>query len=124
MSKDGKTDEAEVDRTDLAEDRTRMANERTFAGWLRTSMALVALAMGLRALMRSFEPDWIPKSAATALIAAGIVVAVAGWRRAVAALDELESHVSESTPTTRLGMVVAVVVAAYVVVAVLLWLTF
>lgn len=124
MSDNGKTRSADADRTDLAEDRTRMANERTFAGWMRTSMALVALAMGLRALMRSFEPDWIPKSAATALIAAGVIVAVAGWRRAVATLEKLDAHVSKSTPTHRLGIVVAVVVAAYVVVAVLLWLTF
>lgn len=124
MSRDGKTENAEVDRTDLAEDRTRMANERTFAGWLRTSMALVALALGLRALMRSFEPDWIPKSAATALIAAGVVVALAGWRRAVAALDRLDCHVTESTPGSRLGLVVVVVVGAYVVVAALIWLAF
>ncbi|MEY8838652.1 DUF202 domain-containing protein, partial [Cribrihabitans sp. XS_ASV171] len=42
-----KTDMAES-RTDWAEDRTLLANERTYAGWLRTGMAAVALALGTR----------------------------------------------------------------------------
>jgi len=124
MSENGETEKADADRTDLAEDRTRLAIERTFAGWMRTAMALVVLALGLRALMRDFEPDWIPKLAATALIVAGVVIAVSGWRRAVAVLGRLESHVTESVPNQSLGLIVGIVASAYVVIAVLLWLAF
>ncbi|TXK64587.1 DUF202 domain-containing protein [Alkalisalibacterium limincola] len=124
MSTNGGTEKAGADRTDLAEDRTRLAIERTFAGWMRTSMAMVVLALGLRALMRNFEPDWIPKLAGTALIFAAAIVAVSGWRRAIAVLGRLESHVTESTPNGWFSVVAGLVIASYAVIAVLIWLAF
>ena len=67
-----------------------VANERTFAGWMRTGMAAVALALGLRALFGSFEPTWIPKTVASMFILAGIWVFWTAWhnaRRTVKRLD-------------------------------------
>lgn len=124
MSENGETEEARADTTDLAEDRTRLANERTFAGWVRTSMALVLLALGLRALMRDFDPDWIPKAAATTLILAGGIVALSGWRRAVAVLKRLDSHVTAPAPDRSLAVVGVLVLSSYVVIAVLIWIAF
>ena len=62
------------DRTDWAEDRTILANERTFAGWMRTGMASVALALGLRAVFGSFEPTWVPKAVASGFILTAIMI--------------------------------------------------
>lgn len=45
----GRKNEMAKDRTDWAEDRTALANERTFAGWMRSVMAAVAIAMGPKA---------------------------------------------------------------------------
>jgi len=53
-----------------------------------------------------------------------VVIAVSGWRRAVAVLGRLESHVTESVPNQSLGLIVGIVASAYVVIAVLLWLAF
>ncbi|MDF1729557.1 MAG: DUF202 domain-containing protein, partial [Sulfitobacter sp.] len=49
MNDENKNELAE-DRTDWAEDRTILANERTFAGWMRTGMASLAVAIGLKAV--------------------------------------------------------------------------
>ena len=51
---EAKTEWAE-DRTDWAEDRTILANERTFAGWMRTGMAAIAIAVGLKAVFNDAD---------------------------------------------------------------------
>ena len=61
-------------RTDWAEDRTILANERTFAGWMRTGMACVAVAIGLRAVFGEFEPTWVAKAVASVFIIAALYV--------------------------------------------------
>ena len=71
-----KNDLAE-DRTDWAEDRTILANERTFAGWMRTGMAAVAVAIGLRAVFGEFEPTWVAKAVASVFIFAALYVYLA-----------------------------------------------
>ena len=45
-----------LSRTNLAEDRTILANERTFAGWMRTSLAAIAIGVGFNALFARLEP--------------------------------------------------------------------
>ncbi|RBI86300.1 DUF202 domain-containing protein [Rhodosalinus halophilus] len=73
-----RTEAAEF-RTDVARDRTLLANERTFAGWLRTALTSVAVAIGLHAVFRDVEPSWAPRAIATvfALAAAGMTVSAA-----------------------------------------------
>ena len=53
------------DRTHWAEDRTSLANERTFAGWMRTGMAAIGVAIGLKAVFGAFEPTWMAKAVAS-----------------------------------------------------------
>ena len=48
-------------RTAWAEDRTVLANERTFAGWMRTGMACIALALGLKAVFKDTEYPLLAK---------------------------------------------------------------
>ena len=58
------------DRTHWAEDRTSLANERTFAGWMRTGMAAIGVAIGLKAVFGAFEPTWMAKAVASIFLAA------------------------------------------------------
>ena len=89
-------------RTAWAEDRTVLANERTFAGWMRTGMACVALALGLKAVFKDSDQTWIAKSAAEIFILAAILIfwaAVLKCRRARARMDQ---HDIEGQSQTRM----------------------
>ena len=101
------------DRTDLAEDRTVLANERTFAGWMRTGMAAVALALGLRALFGKFEPSWVPKLAATALILVAVFIFWAAWRSAKRTLGRLDDHVANGQTTRRIASISAALLCTW-----------
>ena len=90
------------DRTDWAEDRTILANERTFAGWMRTGMASVALALGLRALFGDFEPTWVPKLVASGFILTAIVIFWAARQSACATQTRMDEHVTESQSVRRM----------------------
>ena len=84
------------DRTDWAEDRTTLANERTFAGWMRTGMACVALAIGLKAVFGPFEPTWVPKLVASSFILVAIFIFWSARRQACATMDRLDNHVAQA----------------------------
>ena len=93
------------DRTDWAEDRTVMANERTFAGWMRSGMAAVALALGLRALFGKFEPEWVPKTAASLLILIAVLIFWAAWRSATDTVARLDDHAANGPDRRRIGLI-------------------
>ena len=93
------------ERTDWAEDRTILANERTFAGWMRTGMAAVALAVGLRAVFGSFEPTWLAKSVATVFIVLAVFIF---W--AAQTLSRLNDNQAHAQPLRRM-QVIAVILA-------------
>lgn len=79
-------------RTDWAEDRTILANERTFAGWLRTGLAALAIAVGLHAVFRDLEPVWLAKSIATVFILLAIYIFWAAQETARKTLDRLNEQ--------------------------------
>ncbi|WP_299813907.1 DUF202 domain-containing protein [uncultured Jannaschia sp.] len=95
---DTKTDWAER-RTDWAEDRTILANERTFAGWMRTGMTSIAIAVGLRAIFREADPTWLPKLVATIFIGVAIIIFWTARRNASKAQGRLKAHRAEMQPT-------------------------
>ena len=96
-------------RTDLAEDRTILANERTFAGWMRTSLACVAIGVGFHALFRSMQPEWVPRAIATAFLILAILVILLAQRRAAAVTRRLSAHRVESARIINLGLFAAVI---------------
>ena len=102
-----KNDLAE-DRTDWAEARTVLANERTFAGWMRTGMASVALALGLRALFGPFEPTWIPKSVASIFIVVALMIFFAAWRNCARTQSDMNDHETRSQSSRNMGLITAV----------------
>lgn len=112
MAKDIDTDELAKDRTDWAEDRTLLANERTFAGWMRTGMACVALALGLRAVFKPFEPTWLPKLAASLLILSAILIFWAAWQSAHKTVQRLDDHVANGQTTTWISVIAGLMAIA------------
>ena len=101
-----KTELAE-DRTDWAEDRTILASERTFAGWVRTGLASVAVALGLHALFGAFEPTWIPKLLSSLFILTAVVIFVSAWRGTVRTQKRMHGH---ETSRPRNGALLAITV--------------
>lgn len=106
----GERDEDDrVSRTDLAEDRTALANERTFAGWMRTSLASVALGIGFHALFQKIQPAWIPRGIATGFLLLSIVIIVSAERRAAAVTRRLSPHVVQTAQSMNLRFFAACV---------------
>ncbi len=100
----GNEPEFEPSRTDLAEDRTILANERTFAGWMRTSLASVAIGVGFHAVFPSMQPPWLPRVIATAFLLLAVVVIVSAERRAAAVVRRLNAHVVVSARAMNLKL--------------------
>ncbi|WP_298429823.1 DUF202 domain-containing protein [uncultured Jannaschia sp.] len=117
---DTKTQWAE-DRTDWAEDRTVLANERTFAGWMRTGMAAIAIAVGLKAVFNEAEPTWLPKGVATVFIGAALIIFYAAWRNSCKGQRRLDTHDTEEQSTGTFGLLAAIFSAGAVLVGGILW---
>jgi putative membrane protein len=96
-------------RTELAEDRTILANERTFAGWMRTSLACIAIGIGFHALFGKVEPAWIPRLIASAFLALAVLVIFLAERRAAAVTKRLNSHVVQTARRMNLRLFAAIV---------------
>lgn len=109
-------------RTELAEDRTVLANERTFAGWMRTSLACIAIGVGFHALFNAVEPGWLPRLVATVFLALSVVVIVSAERRAAAVIDRLDSHVVMTARRMNLRLFAATITLGALTLAVAIWL--
>ena len=116
-----KNNDLAEERTDWAEDRTILANERTFAGWMRTGMAAVALALGLRALFGPFEPDWVPKSVASFLILIALFIFYAAWSNCAATQKRMDEHETKSIAPRRMGLIALLLSMGATATGVILW---
>ena len=112
----------EPSRTDLAEDRTILANERTFAGWMRTSLACVAIGVGFHALLQKMQPLWVPRAIATAFLLLAIVVIVSAQRRASAVMERLSVHVIVSAKPINLKLFAGAISAGAAALIAAIWL--
>ena len=109
------------DRTDWAEDRTLLANERTFAGWMRTGMACVALALGLKAVFRETDPTWIAKAVASVFIVAAIAIFYAAARKSKEAQDRIDEHDAEAQPSHRMAILAGILTVGALSTGAILW---
>lgn len=109
-------------RTDLAEDRTILANERTFAGWYRTGMAAVGIAVGFGALYRDLEPVWVPKAIGTAFLLAAAHIFIAADRRACRVLHRLEPHEVKAFSPMNLRLLTVISLLGTAMLVVAIWL--
>jgi putative membrane protein len=76
----------------LAEDQTLMSSERTYAGWLRTALTAVAVALGFTALFRTSDAGWVAKAIASCFLLLAVAVLIAADRRAAAVQKRLSHH--------------------------------
>ena len=119
----GGTDKTQLarDRTDWAEDRTLLANERTFAGWMRTGMACIALALGLRAVFRETDPTWAAKAVATIFIVAAVAIFWAAALKSKQAQDRIEEHDAEAQPSHRMTVLASILTVGAISTGAILW---
>ncbi|MGR3539835.1 MAG: YidH family protein [Hasllibacter sp.] len=109
------------DRTDWAEDRTLLANERTFAGWMRTGMACVALALGLRAVFDAAEPKWIAKAVATVFILTAIGIFWASALKSKEAQKRIGEHDTEAQDHANMVRIAAALTVGALGTGAILW---
>ena len=121
MNSDGPPEGAEA-RTALAEDRTILANERTFAGWVRTSLTSVGIALGFHALFGAIEPAWAPRAIASMFLAIAVLVIWLAERRASAVIRRLDPHVVVAARGVNLRLVAWSIMAATAALALAIWL--
>ena len=122
VSKDANTNDMAEVRTDLAEDRTIMANERTFAGWARTAMAAMGIALGFNALFGRLEPFWIPKLIATVFLMIAVLILLSAYNRANAVFERLDCHAVNSISRRNLLFVTAAMIAGAIALIACVWL--
>lgn len=118
---DARTEWAEQ-RTDWAEDRTVLANERTFAGWMRTALAAVVVALGLHAVFREIQPTWAAKAAASLFIAAALIVIWAAERAAARTAKRMDNHQIRTLTHWRLTLIAALLTLGSVGTGAILWM--
>jgi putative membrane protein len=115
-------DRETVSRNDLAEDRTILASERTFAGWMRTSMAAIAIGVGFHALFGRIEPGWLPRAIATGFLVLAIGLVVMAERRAEAVLSRMSTHVVKSSRRMNLRLLAIAISVGSVAVVAAIWM--
>lgn len=111
-----------VDRTDWAEDRTLLANERTFAGWMRTGMACVGLALGMKAVFGAFEPTWIAKMGASVFIAVALFIFWSAQQRSCKAQRRFTENDVAAQSTSRMTFMAVFLSAGALLTGIILWL--
>lgn len=119
---DGSTTDLAEDRTDMAEDRTLLANERTFAGWMRTGMASVGIALGFHALFNAMAPAWVPRAISTAFLIVAIFIFWAAERRSARVCRRLDATTVETFGGANLKLVASALTAATLALMAAIWL--
>lgn len=109
-------------RTNWAEDRTSLANERTFAGWMRTGMAAVAVAIGLKAVFGATDPTWVAKSVASIFLVAALFIFWSARRQACASFDRLSQQDAEVQGRSNFTLMAIAMSLGTLATGVILWL--
>ncbi len=119
---DPSSDDLADTRTAWAEDRTLLANERTFAGWMRTGMACVALALGLKAVFGDTDYPVIAKLVAEVFILCAILIFWSAARKSGKAQHRIDSHDAEAQPVTGMIVIASILTLGAVATGLILWL--
>lgn len=110
------------DRTDWAEDRTVLANERTFAGWMRTGLGSLGMAIALQAIFGAAEPTWIARSVASLFVLVALVIFYSAWRSSGKMLERLEAHTAQPASKTHMGVIAGIMAIATLAAGAILWI--
>lgn len=109
-------------RTAWAEDRTVLANERTFAGWMRTGMACIGLALGLKAVFQDTDYPYIAKAAAEVFIFAAILIFWAAVRKCQKAKKRMRDHDVEAQSNQQMLLLASILTFSALSTGAILWL--
>lgn len=122
LSNDPTSNEMADTRTEWAEDRTMLANERTFAGWMRTGMACVALALGLKAVFNDTDYPLVAKSVAEVFILVAILIFWAAVTKCRQTQRRLDDHDVSAQSYKRMTTLAAILTFGAASTGVILWL--
>ena len=109
-------------RTAWAEDRTVLANERTFAGWMRTGMACIALALGLKAVFKDTDHLMLAKGVAEIFIVVAILIFWSSSQKSRQAQSRMKDHDVEAQPHNRMTWLATILTVGAFATGVILWL--
>ncbi len=122
LSDDPDSTELADTRTAWAEDRTVLANERTFAGWMRTGMACVALALGLKAVFKDTTYPMLAKSVAELFILASVMVFGSAVINSRKARQRMSDHDVKAQSQRHMTLLASILTVAAIATGVILWL--
>lgn len=122
LSENPSSSELADTRTAWAEDRTILANERTFAGWMRTGMACIALALGLKAVFKDTEYPLIAKGVAEVFIVVAILIFWAAVSKCRETQKRMDDHDVEVQSHQRMTTLASLLTFGALATGVILWL--
>ncbi len=122
LSKDPDSNELADTRTAWAEDRTMLANERTFAGWMRTGMACIALALGLKAVFKDTDYPLVAKAVAELFIVVAILIFWAAVTKCRETQKRMKDHDVEAQSHQRMTTLASILTLGALATGVILWL--
>jgi putative membrane protein len=108
-------------RTEWAEDRTLLANERTFAGWMRTGMACIGIALGMKAVFKDATYPLLAKGVAEIFIIAAIAIFWSAIVKSRRTQRRLSDHDVEAQSHQKMTALAAVLTFAAVATGITLW---
>ena len=109
-------------RTQWAEDRTVLANERTFAAWMRTGMACIGVALGLRAVFAATDYPIVAKGVAELFILCAIFIFASAARRSRNTQTRMDAHDTSAQSQRNMLVTSVAMTAGAVATGVILWL--
>lgn len=122
LSDDPSSHELADTRTAWAEDRTVLANERTFAGWMRTGMACVALALGLKAVFDDTAYPIIAKAVAEVFVLAAVLIFWAAVTKSRKTQKRMDDHDVEAQSHQGMTVLASILTIGAIATGVILWL--
>lgn len=109
-------------RTRWAEDRTMLANERTFAGWMRTGMACIALALGLKAVFKDTNHPIIAKGVSEIFILVAVLIFWAAVTKSRQTQKRMDCHDVQAQSHQRMTVLASILTVGALATGVILML--
>ncbi|WP_299684230.1 DUF202 domain-containing protein [uncultured Tateyamaria sp.] len=122
LSDDPSSNDLADTRTAWAEDRTMLANERTFAGWMRTGMACIALALGLKAVFKDTDYPLVAKGVAEVFILVAVLIFWAAVTKCRETQKRMKEHDVEAQSHQRMTTLASILTLGALATGVILWL--
>lgn len=119
---DPNSDDLADTRTAWAEDRTILANERTFAGWMRTGMACIALALGLKAVFKDTDYPLLAKGVAEIFIIVAVLIFWASVKKCRETQKRMDDHDVEAQSHRNMTRLAIILTIGAIATGVILWL--